>query len=89
MTIRGVIKKHGWSVAVDHLRRFQSVDITFINRNDHLDETQFDIDNACTAAGVKTLDELYRQFCQEEKIRPDTVLTVTVSASADAMCLLP
>lgn len=83
MTIMQCIKEKGWITEVTRLKRFQSVDVTFINNEGREDETEFDISGACTNTGAKELASLYDVFCQENGIKSDTVLAVIVAKSAD------
>ena len=85
MNIRECLKKNGWQIEVDYLGRYQSVDVDFINSDGNEDETQFDICGALTKAGEKELVDLYSDFCKENGFKTNTVISVTVVASADAM----
>ena len=74
MTVKQCIKENGWIVEAAVLRRFQSVDIAFINEEGREDETQFDISGACTDAGAEELSSLYDMFCKENGIKNNTVI---------------
>lgn len=89
MTLRQYIRKNGWSVEVSKLKRFQSVDVSFIDEAGRKDETEFDISSACTYKGVEQLADLYDTFCKECGIRNDTVTAVRVVHSADSYEKLP
>lgn len=83
MTIRQSIKEKGWIMEVAKLKRFQSVDVAFVNNEGKEDETEFDISGACTDAGTEELAGLYDGFCKENGIKNNTVLAVIVARSAD------
>ena len=83
MTIRQSIKEKGWIMEVAELKRFQSVDVAFVNNEGKEDETEFDISGACTDAGTEELASLYDVFCKENGIKNNTVLAVIVARSAD------
>lgn len=89
MTIKQCIKENGWIMRVTELKRFQSVDIAFINNEGKEDETEFDISGACTDAGAKELTTLYNVFCRENGMKSNTVLAVIVAHSADTYGELP
>lgn len=89
MTVKQCIKENGWIVEAAVLRRFQSVDIAFINEEGREDETQFDISGACTDAGAEELSSLYDMFCKENGIKNNTVMAVFVVESANAFKDLP
>lgn len=54
-----------------------------------MDETEFDIDSACTYKGAKELADLYDTFCKECGIKNDTVTAVRVVQSAYTYEKLP
>ena len=83
MNIGECIKEKGWQMEVDSLKRYQSVDVAFINSDGLEDETEFDITGAGTKDGEKELTSLYKDFCKENGFKTNTVLSVTVVASAD------
>lgn len=84
MTIHECIKKkHGWVSEVGELKRFQTVDICFINAEGKEDETEFDICGAGTNVGMTELEELYKNFCHEIAIKTNTVIGVYIVAAAD------
>lgn len=89
MTVKQCIKENGWIDKIAVLRRFQSVNIAFINVEGREDETQFDISGACTDAGAKELSDLYDMFCKENGIKNNTVMAVSVMESANAFEDLP
>ncbi len=89
MTIKQCIKEKGWIMEVAEIKRFQSVDIAFINNEGKEDETEFDISGACSDAGTEELAGLYDDFCKENEIKNNTVLAVIVAKSADTCEDLP
>ncbi len=89
MTIKQCIKENGWIMRVTELKRFQSVDVAFINNEGREDETEFDISGAHTDAGAKELTTLYNVFCRENGMKNNTVLAVIVAHSADIYEELP
>lgn len=89
MTIKQCIKEKGWIMEVAKIKRFQSVDVAFINNEGKEDETEFDISGACTDAGEKELTSLYNVFCKENGMKNNTVLAVMVTRSADTYEELP
>lgn len=89
MTIKQCIKEKGWIMEVAELKRFQSVDVAFINNEGKEDETEFDISGAGTDAGAEELAGLYDVFCKENNIKNDTVLAVIVTQTADTYEGLP
>ena len=84
MTISECIKANGWQCEVRSLKRWQNVDISFINSTGHEDETEFSITTACTTAGVNELTELFSCFCKENGFATNTVFAVTVVNSAES-----
>jgi hypothetical protein len=89
MTLKQCIKKNGWCVEVEELKRFQSVVIAFLNGEGESDETEFDISGACTDAGAEELSALYEVFCKECGIKSNRVTAVRVVHSADTYEGLP
>mgnify|MGYP001097871067 CR=1 FL=1 len=89
MTLKQCIQKDGWRVEVDKLRRFQSVAVAFLNGEGESDETEFDINSACTKAGAEELSALYGVFCKECGIKSNTVTAVRVVHSTDTYEELP
>lgn len=85
MNIKECLKKNGLQSEVDSFKRFQSVDIDFINADGAYDEVQFDISGAGTKTGEDVLTKLFSDFCKEDKCSEHTVTSVTVVASADTM----
>lgn len=84
MTIKECIKKYGWQTEVSGpLKRFQSVDIDFVNSDGLEDETQFDISGAGTAEGIKKLTDLFSGFCKENGFKTNSVTSVTIVHVAD------
>ena len=83
MTIRECIRKKGWQVEVDNLKRYQTVDVDFVNADGMEDETQFDICGAGTKDGIKELEELFSDFCRADNFETNTVTGVIIVASAE------
>lgn len=83
MTVKQCLKEKGLQSEVVDFKRYQIVAIAFYNMaDDREDEVTFDIQHAGTKAGEEELEELFSNFCKEEKCSPDSVLSVTVVASA-------
>lgn len=84
MTIYGCIEKYGWQSEVSgHLKKYQLVDIDFVNSNGKDDETQFLIMGAGEKRGAGELTELFAQFCKENGFKDNTVTSITIVAAAD------
>lgn len=84
MTIRECIKKNGWQIEVaGPLKRFQSVDIDFVNSDGLDDETQFDISGAGTTSGIQRLSELFSVFCKENGFKTNSVMSIAIVHVAD------
>ena len=86
MTIREYIKRFGWQSEVSgKLKRYQLVDIDFVDADGNDDETQFLIVGAGTKQGGDELTGLFAQFCCENHIETNTVTSVTI-VEADDTC---
>lgn len=85
MTIKECVKGKGLRSEVSEFKRFQSVDIDFINSDGIIDETQFDISGAGTKGGIIELAILFKDFCQENNFKQNTVVSVTVVSAADSL----
>lgn len=84
MTILKYVKEKGWQTEIDGpLKRYQTVDIGFVNSDGNDDETQFSVNGAGTTQGVKELTELFAQFCKENNFATNTVTSITIVAVAD------
>lgn len=81
MTVRECVEKNGWGVDVEsNVGKFWSVDIGFINNvDDCYDETEFSI----SAYDIDELEELFGDFCKENRFAPNTVTYVSVVEMAD------
>lgn len=84
MNIKECIKKNGLQTEVNELKRYQTVDVSFINSDGNEDETEFDVSFMGTKAGEDELSQLFADFCKENKFKTNTVLSVTVVKSADS-----
>lgn len=84
MTITKCIKQKGWQCEVNGpLKRYQLVDVSFVNPDDSIGETQFCITNAGTAGGIRLLTKLFLNFCDENNFKVNTVTGITIVAAAD------
>lgn len=83
MTIKEWINKHGLQVEVSELKKYQSVNISFINSDGRDDETQFDVENIISKSGVLEIAKLFHGFCKENGFKENTVTNVAVVASSD------
>lgn len=84
MAVLEHIKKKGVTLEVSPLKRYQVVNISFVNSLRMDDEVQFDVAFLCTKAGNEELSELFNTFCREEHCPNDTVSGVTVVYSTDS-----
>lgn len=76
MTIKDVILKEGWDLDCNLLKSYSKMEVRVIFDNHGVeDETEFDI----KPFDVEELEELFREFCIEENIEPDTAIAVVVS----------
>lgn len=82
-SIRQFLTAKGIRLKTDNLRKYQIVHVAFNNEKHQLDEVSFDVHSVGTKAGNAELSELYEDFCKENNFRTDTVVSVTVVASAD------
>lgn len=82
MTIKESIKKNGWNIECNVLScfRYMIVHVGFANA-DGDDETSFDI----KAYDVEELNQLYADFCKENKQKRNTVTSINVVAVAETM----
>ena len=88
MRIKGIIHSDGWNIDCEVPEVFScaDVDVDFINsQTGNIDETQFEIMDPFTPAGVQELEALFCDFCRENKIKNDTVISVTVVDLAEEM----
>jgi len=83
MTIKETIKKCGWNIEcnVSSCFRYMIVHVGFINEDGNEDETSFDI----KAYDVEELNQLYADFCKENKQKRNTVTSINVVAVAETM----
>lgn len=72
MTLKQYIKKHGVNYETNKIEKFLVYDINFINLEGENDETQLD------AMSIEELDELYKNFCNENNFAKNTVTGITV-----------
>lgn len=84
MDIKQCIAKKGLQIEVDTFKRWQSVDIDFINSEGKEDEVQFDLMNVGNKKGISVLSNLFAVFCKENGFKTNTVQSVTVVKSADS-----
>lgn len=82
MNIHGFLQQYGLQREVDDFKTFQSVDIDFFDKNGEMQEVQFDVEHAETAAGQEKLCSLFADFCKENGYKTNTVISVTVVKSA-------
>ncbi len=68
--------------------KFANIDVDFIDENGNVDETQFSIENPFTEEGERELEDLFDQFCRENRFTTDTVVSVTITDFAEKMELL-
>ncbi len=88
MKISKVIKQFGWQIDCDVPEVFScaNVDVDFVNSETGVvDETQFEIYNPFTKAGVQELETLFDQFCRENSIKSNAVISVTIVDLAEEM----
>ena len=85
MRVREFIKKKGWILETEGVKRWATVDVSFVNEQGRDDETQFDIKHPCTKAGAEELEALFNDFCTENGYKPNTVTGVTVVKVADTL----
>lgn len=86
MTIKQYFKKGGvWNFECDikYPYRFMNVDICFLNDQKMEDETQFSI--SASAYSKTELDDLFKDFVKENKIKNPVVLSITVVQVAETM----
>ena len=83
MTIKECIKKHGLQMEVDELKRYQTVDVCFVNSDGQEDETEFNVRYMGTKQGEQELTNLFKEFCKENGFKTNTVLSVTVVKNSD------
>ena len=82
MTIKKYLSTHGWEAECDSVPcNVMNVDVVFTNAEGHEDETEFSI----AAYDSDELEQLYRDFCEENGFRQDTVLRVCIVQMADCM----
>ncbi len=79
MYLRGV----GFQMEVKNIKRYQIVHVNFINADGKQDETSFDVGYLGTKTGNQELADLYKDFCKENRIPANTVIGITVVASAE------
>lgn len=86
MLIKDCIKKKGWQTEVTgSLKRCQTVDVDFVNTEGKEDETQFTITGAGTNKGIEELSKLFSEFCKENGLKNNTVISVTIIHVADTI----
>lgn len=79
------IKKCNWQSEVNgDLKRWNNVNVNFINSNGQEDEVQFSIKGAGTKAGLNELSELFSEFCKENGFKTNTVTGITIVEAADS-----
>lgn len=83
MTVKECIKRNGLQSKVDSFKRYQTVDINFINADGVTDETQFNITGIGTNPGTEEVCKLFYEFCKDNGFATTTVVSVTVVAAAD------
>ena len=83
MTVLEHITAVGVTLEVPSLKRYQVVNVAFVNNAGLDDVVQFDVKFLCTKAGNEELSELFNTFCKEEHCPNDTVSGITVVYSAD------
>lgn len=83
MNVIECIKKNGVQMEVDSLKRYQTVDICFLDSDGNVDETEFTVKGFCTKAGNKELSDLFSDFCKENGFVRNKVISVTIVKSAD------
>lgn len=84
MTIKKYLKEKGWQTEITSpLKRWQTVDVDFVNSDGRDDETQFCIKGAGTSQGAEELIELFAQFCKENSFATNTVTSITIVAVAN------
>lgn len=85
MTIKECISQNGYQTEISRIKRFSSVDVSFINTEGKDDETQFDVMDVLTESGINELSELFDEFCKENKFKNNTVYAVTIVKSASSL----
>ena len=84
MTIKQYVKKNGFQTEISGpLKRWQTVDIGFMNSDGRNDETQFDVQLVLEDSGLEELNSLFTDFCKENGFRCNTVTAVTIVQCAD------
>lgn len=75
MTIKQCIRKKGWQLYADTSQSYRSMDVDVDFKNEGvLDETQFHIN----AYNENELTELFTEFCKENNLRRNTVVSVNI-----------
>lgn len=84
MNVYECITKQGLKIEVDKIRKYQTVDISFINSDGKEDETEFDVTGINTKSGIEELSILFDDFCRENGFQTNTVTSVIVVKSANS-----
>lgn len=82
MTIEEYLETNGIDVCFPIIRKWNCVDVGFINSDGKEDETEFDVENM-SYDGLEDLIDLFEEFCEENGFDNDKVLYVTIVATAD------
>ena len=85
MTIKECFIKNGYQFETNKIKRFSSVDVSFVNPEGRDDETQFDVMDVLTGNGIGELSELFDTFCKENGFNNDTVYALTIVKSASSL----
>lgn len=85
MTIKECIKaKEIQCEVAGCMKRWQMVDVDFINSAGKHDETQFDVRDIGNRTGIDELSQLFTSFCVENGYEANTVCSVTIVKCADS-----
>lgn len=82
MNVKQFIRKVGWDILCDMStpHRYMNVNVVFDN-NGETDETQFSI----KSFDISELNNLFSNFCKENKLPTNTVINIVVVQAAEKM----
>lgn len=83
MTIKECMSR-GIQSKVNSVKRWQTVNVAFLNEKKAMDETQFDVMAVTTKSGKDELSQIYENFCTENNLPADTVKNITIVCSANS-----
>lgn len=86
MTIKECVRINGLQSEVSgSLKRYQTVDVGFVNSDGKDDETQFDVRNVFRKEGIEELSQLFSCFCKENGFQSNTVSSITIVRCGDSL----